>query len=392
MMRRTIFLTVASFLSAAAFGQNLPFKPEDAVSISDTANLVAHCSTFAFHGARDMYFAYYQDSEQKKEYSAILSTFPVLAKVDRVTGKVSYRKDVIKAGETIGDFTHGPRAPYDPNVLVLGKTLMVYFNGCVGTEVTYCARPFDLRTETFEDRIVVCKLRYVTPWGELKTVDLSAENTFKFFEDNSIPAKYHNDLCISARFIPYRGEYYSVLCNVFTDESKPVVVKTSDGVNFDVVMICRDFEWGACEASLEIVDDQFYVAMRNSGCPKEERGTFVAKYAADGTCLAGPVRLGRCQSKTALVYVRGKVYVLFNDWPNLNTSWGNVMRSRLRVAEIGPQCETLRSWDITNPYGIHYPYVNFHGRKLYVSFTEDRKMVDVRQCRSNISYTEVKFK
>lgn len=397
MTRKTIFsaalllITLPVFSEESPAGEGLPFRPGDALVISDPANLVAHCSTFAFDGPRDMYFAYYQDSEQSKEYSAILSTFPVLAKVDRTTGKVLMRKSVIHAGETVGDFTHGPRAPYDPNVLVLGKKLMVYFNGCVGNEVTYCARPFDLKTGEFEDRIIVCKMNYTTPSGERKSVDISAENTFRFFDDMGIPSKYHNDVCISARYIPYRGEYYSVLCNVFTDESKPVVVKTKDGVNFDVVMVCREFEWGACEASLEIVNGEFYVAMRNSGCPKDERGTFVAKFSADGQCLVSPVRLGRCQSKTALVRFKGHTYVMFNDWPNLNTEWGNVTRSRLRVAELDSSCRTVRSWNITNPYGIHYPYVNIFRNRLYVSFTEDRKMVDVKQCRSNISYIEVKF-
>lgn len=374
-----------------AFAREWPFDPKNATVISASEDLVAHCSTFAFDERGNVYFAYYKDSEQPKEHSVNLSTYPVLAKYSLKSGAVEFRKDVIRSGQTIGGFTHGPRAPYDPNVLVLGKTLMVYFNGCAGTEVTFCARPYDLETDSFEDRIVICKLHYVTPSGERKCVDLDARNTFGFFDDMGIDAEYHNDLCISARFIRHKGAYYAVLCNVFTKQSKPVVVRTVDGINFEVVHVCAEFQWGACEASLDFSKDRCYVAMRNSGCPKEEQGTWLAAYSKDWNCLVAPVRLGKCQSKTALVNYRRRTYVMFNDWPNLNTEWGNVMRSRLRVARIDDNCRITKSWDVTNEVGIHYPYVNVRNGRLYLSFTEDRKKVDVRQCRSNISFTRVKF-
>lgn len=390
-MKRIALIFCLLLSALPAFAQSWPFNPKEGTVISAPEDLVAHCSTFAFAGRDKVYFAYYKDSEQPKEHSVNLSTYPVLAKYDLRSGEVEFRKDVIRSGQTIGDFTHGPRAPYDPNVLVLGKTLMVYFNGCVGTEVTFCARPYDLKSDSFEDRIVICKLNYVTPSGERKCVDLDAKNTFAFFDDMGIASEYHNDLCISARFIRHKGAYYGALCNVFTKQSKPVIVKTVDGVNFEVVHVCTEFQWGACEASLDFSGSRCFVAMRNSGCPKEGQGTYIAAYSRNWDCLVQPVRLGKCQSKTALATYRGKTYVLFNDWPNLNTEWGNVMRSRLRVARIGDDCSILESWDVTNDVGIHYPYVNVHRGKLYLSFTEDRKKVDVRQCRSNISFIQMKF-
>lgn len=383
---------ILSLLSAAPLlAQNLPIRPEEAAVISDPSDLVAHCSTFAFRGRNDVYFAYYKDSEQPKEHSVHFSTFPVLAKAGRKDGKVQFRKEVIRAEQTIGDFTHGPRAPYDPNLLVLGNTLMVYFNGCVGTEVTFCARPYDLRKDAFEDRIVVCKLRYRDSSGAEKTIDLDAKGYYRFLEDSGINGEYHNDICISARFVPYRGEWYGVLAGVFTNSSKPVVVKTRDGITFDAVMICRDFEWGACEGCLEIVDGEYYVAMRNAGCQREHQGTYLAKYGPDGTCLAAPRKLGRCQSKPAIISFKKGLYVFYNDYPNLKTEWGNVTRSRLRVEQIDRDCRPMKSWEILSGVGIHYPYVNKHRGHLYISFTEDRKKVDVRQCRSNVSFTEVKF-
>jgi len=380
MMKLILFLLLAS-----------PFCPELASVISNPDDLIAHCSTFAFDGKGGVYFAYYKDSQQPKEHSVNLSTYPVLAKSNLAALNEITRTDIIHAGDKIGSYTHGNRAPYDPNLLFIGDTLMVYFNGFTSDEVTFCARKYSPRTETFNNSISICKLRYTTPKGKSKTVDLNAKNCYAFYEDMGIKAKYHNDLCISSRFVFHNGEYYAMLANVFSELSRPIVVKTADGVNFDVVFVCKEFEYGACEACLEISGNEFYIAMRNSGCPKEMQGTYLAKYSESGECLCAPRMLGHCQSKPAIIEYNKKIYVFFNAYPNLNTEWGNVARSRLRIAQIDKSCNIVKTWDVTSDCGIHYPYVGKYRGSLYISFTEDRKKVDVKQCRSNVSFIKVNF-
>jgi len=370
---------------------SLPFIPENATVVSDPSDLIAHCSTFAFDGNGGVYFAYYKDSEQPKEHSVNLTTYPVLAKTNLASLKDIVRKDIIHSGDTVGSYHHGNRAPYDPNLLFIGDKLMVYFNGFTSDEVTFCAREYYPETESFKDEVTICKLRYTNNKGQQKTVDLNARNCYAFYEEMGIQARYHNDLCISSRFVLHNGEYYAVLANVFSEMSKPVIVKTADGVNFDVVFVCKEFEYGACEGCLEISGDEFYVAMRNSGCPKDAQGTYLAKYSATGECLCSPRMLGRCQSKPAIIEFDKKLYVFYNAYPNLNTEWGNVARSRLRIARIDKSCNIEKTWDVTNDCGIHYPYVGKYRGSLYLSFTEDRKKVDVKQCRSNVSFTKVIF-
>lgn len=382
----TSLLLLFSLCTGLAARTDFNLDLASATVFSDPADLVAHCSTFAFDRKGNIYFAYYKDSEQPKEHSVNLSTFPVLAKGRFNKMDAFKRTDVIRSGQTIGAFTHGPRAPYDPNVLVLGKKMKVFFNGCVGTEVTFCSREYDLRKGCFADSITVSRLRYVLPSGKTKTIVLDAKGTYEFFADMGVEAEYHNDLAISSRFVPYRGEYYSVLCGVFTKKSKPVIVRTRDGVTFDVVMICRDFEYGACEGCVEIADGSYYVTMRNAGAPRDKQGTYAARYAFDGKCLATPRRLGRNMSKTAVIRWKGNIYAIFNEYPNLKTEWGNVMRSRLRIARLDRDCNIIAHKDILSGTGIHYPYVDIHKGHLYMSFTEDRKKVDVKQCRSNVSF------
>jgi len=370
---------------------SLPFHPENAAVISDPSDLIAHCSTFAFDGKGGVYFAYYKDSQQPKEHSVNLTTYPVLAKTNLASLNDIVRKDIIHSGDTVGSYHHGKRAPYDPNLLFIGKTLMVYFNGYTSGQVTFCVREYYPETDSFKNDVTVCKLRYKNKKGQLKSVDLNSKNCYSFYDEMGIPAKYHDDLCISSRFVFHNGEYYAVLANVFSELSRPIVVKTTDGVNFDVVFVCKEFEYGACEGCLEISGNEYYVAMRNSGCPKDAQGTYLAKYSETGECLCLPRMLGKCQSKPAIIEYNKRLYVFYNAYPNLNTEWGNVARSRLRIARIDKSCNIEKTWDITNDSGIHYPYVGKYGGSLYLSFTEDRKKVDVKQCRSNISFTKVIF-
>lgn len=52
-------------------------------------------------------------------------------------------------------------------------------------------------------------------------------------------------------------------------------------------------------------------------------------------------------------------------------------------------CRLLKSWDLTNEVGTHYPYAGHIGKKLYMTFPEDIKKVDIEQVRSTISFTRV---
>jgi len=368
-----------------------PFIPEQAFVVSDPSDLIAHCSTFAFDGKGGVYFAYYKDSQQPKEHSVNLTTYPVLAKTNLASLNQIERKDIIHAGDTVGTYVHGNRAPYDPNLLFIGDTLMVYFNGYTSDEVTFCAREYYPDTDSFKNDVTICKLSYKDRKGRNRLVDLNARNCYAFYDEMGIQAKYHNDLCISSRFVLHDGAYYAVLANVFSELSKPIVVKTTDGIVFEVVFVCNEFEYGACEGCLEIQGNEFFIAMRNSGCPKEAQGTYLAKYSQDGECLCLPRMLGRCQSKPAIIEYNKKMFVFFNAYPNLTTEWGNVARSRLRIVQIDKQCNIEKTWDVTNDCGIHYPYVGKYCGSLYLSFTEDRKKIDVKQCRSNVSFTKVNF-
>ena len=354
---------------------------------------MAHCSCFFPVGEDLVYFGYYRDSTQTLEAPGKTTITPILAKAEgfRKEGGQGFSsiryQDIIRTGETVGDFTQSPdRAPYDPNLLLLGDTLMVYFVGCVDGTVTTCVRRYDTVTDRFADQVEVCTLSY----GD-KTVPFDTKGLFGMYEDLGFAATFNNDLLLSGAFVPYKGAWYCALGTAFLPRSCPVIVKTEDGVHFEFVMMCPEFLYGCCEASVSVWKNEFYVIMRNSGVERGGRGCYVARYDASGRCLTPPVYLSEAQSKPAIVLYRGRMYLFYNANPFLQTDWGLVSRSRLRISEIDRECRIVRSWDITDPYGIHYPYVKEWNGQLWVSFTEDRKQLDIAQTRTNISFSPVRL-
>lgn len=363
-----------------------PFDPAGAVVFTEDKDLMTHCSAFLYDGSERLYLAYYRDTVQLLENPAMKSITPVLAVADYPSVEVKSRTEYIHTGQTIGSFTQSPdRAPYDPNLLLMGDTLFCYFVGCVGSDVTICARRYDTVSGQFADEVETCRLRYGS-----HNVPFSAVCLWELQKEMGLEeATFNNDVLLSCRFVPYKGEWYAAVGTAFHKRSCPVVVKTSNGVDFDVVMICPEFLFGCCEAALAILDDEFYVIERNSGVERGGRGCYIAKYSPDGACLVAPQYLSEAQSKPALIVHRGSVYAFYNANPFLFTDWGLVSRSRLRIARIGKGCEVLESRDVTSPYGIHYPYLGEIDGDVYMTYTSDYRQLDIAQTRSNLCFTRV---
>lgn len=388
MKHAIVSVAVMAMVFACGRMPERPFDPAAATVITEDTDLMAHCSAFVPSAdGKTLWVAYYHDQEQTLEAPSKTSICPVFAELDYPSLEVRERQEVIHSGETVGTYTHSPhRAPYDPNLILMGDTLYYYFVGCVDTTVTFCVRRYDIPAGHFEDDIEICQLRY-----DGKTVPFDTRHFFDMFAEKGFPATWNNDLLISGAFVEYKGEWYCSTGNAFHKRSCPVVIKTSDGINFDLVMLCPEFLFGCAESSVAIWDDEFYVIERNSGVERGWRGIYLAKYAEDGTCLVPPVYLAEAQAKPALIVHKNRLYAFYNANPFLYTDWGFVNRSRLRISRIGKDCKPLECRDVTDPYGIHYPYLQEVDGDVWMSFTEDRRQLDAYQTRSNISLTKVEL-
>ena len=160
------FLFAISFLAAAACAPKAleVFDPSDAVVFSDmTVDKMAHCSIFKVIGD-EVFFAYYHDTTQTLEHPKMPTIMPVLARSPwPVTGEDIEYTDVVRCGESYGNFTQDPnRAPYDPNLLQVGTKLRFYFNGCMGGKVVYTARTYDLESESSVSDAVLFPVRVIS--------------------------------------------------------------------------------------------------------------------------------------------------------------------------------------------------------------------------------------
>lgn len=356
--------------------------PQEAIVITDmTQDKMAHCSIFKIIGDT-VYFAYYHDTVQVKEHPMFSSIVPVFAKAKFPLDGNIERVEVIRCGETLGDFTQDmTRAPYDPNMLKVGNKLMYYFNGCMDGTVCYCVRPYNLETATFEDAVQKCTVSY-----NGKTWPLDSYSLFTIMEQmGHKDLKFNNDVVMSHRFIERDGAYYNVMCNGFSHRSFPILLKTSDGINYEVVFAFNENPGGACEAAFEFIGDDVYLITRDHFAEWRKSGMFISKYSfRDGSCLVAPRLLTNQPAKPALI-LRGKnLYALYNVFPDIERDGKRIDRSRLRMARVGEDCSLVDSLDVIGNYGIHYPYTDYIGDDIYMTFTEDRREIS-EATRSNIS-------
>lgn len=362
--------------------------PQEAIVISDmTKDKMTHCSIFKVIGDT-VYFAYYHDTLQVDERAEITSIVPILAKAKFPLDGNIERIEAIRCGQTYGEFTQDTtRAPYDPNILKIGNKLMYYFNGCVNDTVCYCVRPYDLETAAFENNARKCTVTYN---GE--TMPMDSYSLFYIMKQmGHEDLKFHNDVVMSHRFIEHDGAYYNVVANGFSLRSIPILLKTLDGVSYDVVFAFNENPGGTCEAAVEIFKDEVYLLTRDQFENKRKNGIYLSKYSLrDGSCLVAPKHLTRRTSKPALIRRGKNIYALYNAIPDIERNGQKVKRSRLRMARIDKDCRIVDSLDVTGNYGIHYPYTDYIGDEIYMTFTEDRREISPAT-RANISMIKLEF-
>ena len=383
-MRSRLILIIVLFAATLnAWAQ--PFNPTEAKVISAPNELMTHASTIVAQQDGTLFIAYLRDTTQTHEVSSATTISPVLMKTHFPEMDSFEKVEIMRAGATVGDFTQSPtRSPYDNNLLLIGDTLFCYFTGCIDGTVTFCARRYNVATGKLDDHVDVCTLTY-----DGKTVPFDSQSAFAMMEEMGIRTVFSNDVVMTTPFQEYKGEWYCAFGNAFPKHSKPVIIKTTDGIHFEVVMVCKEFNFGTCEVAVAIWHNEFYVLERNSGVERGGRGTFLAKYDAQGRCLVPPVYLTEAQVKPALIVYKGRLYAFYNTNPSLYTDWGLVSRSRLRIARIGRQCQLRKTWDITSPYGIHYVYPVEIDGNLYITFSEDRRQLNIEMTRSDIGFIKV---
>lgn len=385
---------IIPMLSCAWGRESVPsFDPAEAVMISEPTNKVAHASDFVFYGKDEIFFTYYKDDVAVVERPENLTTSLWLAKSNLKSPSAAERVCIMEVGQTVGDYTQGDLAPYDPAIYIEGTTARCLFMGYENGERVQCKRDYDITEGRFADHIERCTISYTHGSG-IKTLPYTRSGIMELYNDLGLAMsdKFINGV-LNFKLKEIGGEYYSVISGPWSEDSRPLVVKTTDFVNYSLVFVAREFIYGCTETAIEPTDGGI-VLLARSGRPedKSKSGTWLGKYSLDGTCLVAPWMIGNNDSRPDLLTYKGRLYAFYNVKPDLKTEDGSIRRSRMRISRLTSDCSVTASWEFTSPYGIHYFCTREHNGKVYMLFSEDRRKINLRQTRSDLAFTEIKFK
>ena len=370
-----------------------PFDPETACLISEPCNMMSHAPSVEIAPDGTVYAMYYRDTTQLVEDGANKSIELVFDRFSITDPSEVEHSAFLSIDRTVGDYTQRVRPAYDPSIFLSGEKLICDFLG-YEEETRICRRVYDTGTGVFEDRIDRCNVSYSLDGNKI-TCPLSTSGITKLYGDfgfgEAVSVTDHLNPVIDKEFV--RGDdgyFYNVISSWCCPQSRPVIVRTLDGVDYDVVFVCPEFVYGSAEASIAIVGGEFYIQARSARPEdKSKAGTYIGKYSASGECLVKPYKLGDIESRMAMTVHNGKLYSFYNAGPNIVSPLGRVHRSRLRISEIDSSAQAVRSWDVTSRHGIQYFNVDEWKGRLYMTFVEDRFEHKVTQAKGNVAFCKL---
>ena len=363
---------------------------EGATLISQPENKMSHCASTHIFPNGEVWVAHYRDLEGNVEDPVNTSIEIVLSRfdIDEWQSPTIRHTTLFKAGDRLGDFTQGNYAAYDPILFEVEGAMRCIVQAFEDGESCLVAFDIDLTSGLPLDRMMRCRLTYTSDEGE-KSVPLKASALRELYIQNGTTSFEHYERpLIDKQFVRHGEWYYNVLCNWYCKEARPMVVRTKDGINYEVVFVCPEFEYGCTEASMAIADERIYLIGR-SRSPK--RGSFLGCYSLSGECLTTPYQVGDDGSRPEMIVHKGKIYAMYNILPLLKDENGKeIYRSRVRLAELDCEGRISAKWDYEMPYSMQYFCLDEYKGEVYLTFTEDRFRRADKE-KGNIAFVKTKL-
>ena len=381
---------VATIATACHSTTAVLFPTEKAVLISQAENKMSHCASTVIRPDGEVWCAYYRDLVGNVEDPVNTSIEIVLSRFninEWQSPKITHTT-LFKAGDTLGDFTQGNYAAYDPILFEVDGAMRCIVQAFEEGESCLAAFDIDITSGKPLDKMMRCKLTYPTEKGN-KTVPLNASALRYLYAQNGTTsfANYERPL-IDKQFVRHGEWYYNVLCNWYCIEARPMVVRTKNGINYEVAFVCPEFEYGCTEASMAIANERIYLIGR-SRSPK--RGSFLGCYSLSGKCVTAPYQVGDDGSRPEMIVHKGKIYAMYNILPLLKDKNGKeIYRSRVRLAKLNKEGKIIEKWDCEAPYSMQYFCLDEHNGEVYLTFTEDRFRRADKE-KGNISFVKTKL-
>ena len=373
MLRRVFIALVALLLLSACASRSASlFDADKAVVVSDPNNLMSHCASTHIFPDGEVWVAHYRDLEGNIEDPVNTSIEIVLSRFDikEWQSPTIRHTQLFKAGAKLGDFHQGNYAAYDPVLFEVEGAMRCIIQAFENEESCLAAFDIDRTSGTPTDKMMRCTLTYQTESGEV-TVPLKASALRDFYERQGVAewTNYERPL-IDKRFVRHGEWYYNVLCNWYCKRVPPTIVRTKDGVNYEVAFVCQGYNCGCTEGSIAIHENQLYLIGRSRS---PQRGSVLGCFSLAGETLRAPYQIGDDGSRPEMMVHKGKVYAMYNILPNhIDESGREIYRSRVRLAELDKECNEVKRWEYTAKNSMQYFCLNEYEGEVYLTFTEDR--------------------
>ena len=362
-------------LSACATHSTSPIDAEKAVVISDPKNLMSHCPSTHIFPDGEVWVAHYRDSVGNIEDPLKLSIEVVLSRFDIKDWQSPeiLHTHLFKAGETLGDFTQGDYAAYDPILFDADGTMRCIIQALEKGDNDSCLAAFEIDREsgTPRDNMMRCTLTYSTKDGDVRSVPFKASALCDFYRELGVEDFTHYERPLIDKTFVRHGEWaYNVLCGWWGSAIPPTIIRTKDGVNYEAVFACFGYDFGSTEAAIAIHNDLIYLIGRSHD---PRKGSFLGCFTLSGECVRTPYQVGDVSSRPEMIVHKGKLYAMYNIKPNFVDENGKeVYRSRARISELNGNADEVRSWEYSAPNSMQYFFLDEYKGEVYLTFTEDR--------------------
>ena len=338
-----------------------------------TTELMAHCSTIVNGNDGFFYIPYYaSDTTSVETFGADIQCR--LAKVSQYNFNNCEIINVLRKGEVVGDYTQSDiNAPYDPNVFIVGDVIryIMVISDARGVALGY--RDINKNTLALEDSIGLCRIKYGSYDVEMTKANLGVMLDRHFGTTGGSIGTYP----ILTNTIVKSGEWsYCILSGLgATNNFTGCIVKTQDGITWEVVAWCNDVYTSAdgdpmWEAAIAIENNKVFVYFKGTDAP-------IAYYNMDTNSWSNLVYLMGYKgggyntidsSRPSLVVIQNRVIAVQNVLPRYNGKF----RSQVDFCHIDEDLSVVSRKTMYAPNGCHYMSFANIGDANYMCYTEDK--------------------
>jgi len=334
--------------------------PELGTIINENNDLMAHVSSLSDDkfDKGTFYCIYYNDKNSVVEHPDNL-TSATLVKFNVCTPSVVERFNILSPNQIIGEYIQDNHGVREPNLYVDENYVYCYVLGRVLNNSRYVVIKFDKATKQ------ITTATEMTVDGFLSGTTMSGIITFK------------------------DGFYYTTI-GKYTAGFSGKIVRSTDLIHWDtfitypstLVTVGYVMEISICFDNV----GNIYSALRIEGVEGVEGGIYIAKCNMNGVFEYTTRVYGLSYTRPQIIVYKDKVLLFVNSLINLFSSAGEeIARSTMQVYQVDNGVPNLIK-QVPYDCGIHYFSIIEYYSSLYMTFSTDRKKLNLSQSRSSICF------